>query len=89
MALLEQVRVPKAKSLLKNIISPIYQLATCSEKIYLKELHRLGSLATDLTVNIKNFKQNKKHKRVGLNDEEITLLVSTSLPANKSALVGE
>ena len=36
-------------------------------KIYLKELHRLGYLAIDITVNIKNFKQSKKHKRTGLN----------------------
>ena len=45
-------------------------------KIYLKELHRLGYLATDITVNIKNFKQNKKYKRVGLNDDEINLLIN-------------
>ncbi len=38
-------------------------------------MHRLDYLATDITVNIKNFKQNKKHKRVGLNDDEINLLV--------------
>ena len=42
----------------------------------MKELHRLGYLATDITVNIKNFKQNKKYKRVGLNDDEINLLIN-------------
>jgi len=45
-------------------------------KIYLKELHRLGYLAIDITVNIKNFKQSKKHKRTGLNEEEINRLLS-------------
>ena len=45
-------------------------------KIYLKELHRLGYLATDITVNIKNFRQSKKHKRLGLNEEEINKLLS-------------
>ena len=45
-------------------------------KIYLKELHRLGYLATDVTTNIKSFRQDKKHKRVGLNDDEISLLIN-------------
>jgi site-specific recombinase XerD len=45
-------------------------------KIYLKELHRLGYLSTDITVNIKNFKQSKKHKRTGLNEEEINRLLN-------------
>jgi site-specific recombinase XerD len=45
-------------------------------KIYLKELHRLGYLATDITVNIKNFRQSKKHKQTGLNDDEINLLIN-------------
>ena len=51
-------------------------------KIYLKELHRLGYLSTDLTVNIKNFKQSKKHKRTGLNDDEINLLVEKLAESN-------
>jgi len=51
-------------------------------KIYLKELHRLGFLSNDITVNIKNFKQDKKHKRVGLNDNEISLLINNLTDAD-------
>jgi len=43
-------------------------------KIFLKEANRQGALPADITQNIKTFSQNKKHKRDGLNDEEITLL---------------
>jgi len=43
-------------------------------KIFLKEANRQGFLPADITQNIKTFSQNKKHKRDGLNDEEITLL---------------
>jgi len=42
--------------------------------VFLKELNRIGSLPADITQNIKTFKQSKKHKRDGLNDEEITAL---------------
>lgn len=45
-------------------------------KIYLKELHRLGYLSKDFTVNVKNFKQDKKHKRVGLTHNEISQLIN-------------
>lgn len=40
-------------------------------KVFLKELHRKGILPTDITQNIKTFSQNKKHKKEGLNEEEI------------------
>lgn len=43
-------------------------------KIFLKELNRLGKLPADITQNIKTFSQSKKHKRDGLNDEEIKKL---------------
>jgi integrase len=43
-------------------------------KIFLKEANRLGELPADITQNIKTFSQNKKHKRDGLNDEEIKKL---------------
>lgn len=43
-------------------------------KIFLKELNRQGVLPADITQNVKTFSQNKKHKRDGLNDEEITKL---------------
>lgn len=43
-------------------------------KIFLKELNRQGVILMDITQNIKTFSQNKKHKRDGLNEEEITKL---------------
>lgn len=45
-------------------------------KIFLKELNREGILPVDITQNIKTFNQSKKHKRDGLNDEEIEKLVN-------------
>lgn len=45
-----------------------------SARVFLKELNRQGILPADITQNIKGFSQNKKHKRDGLNDEEIALL---------------
>lgn len=44
-------------------------------KIFLKELNRQGVLPADITQNIKTFSQDKKHKRDGLNDEEISRLI--------------
>jgi integrase/recombinase XerC len=43
-------------------------------KIFLKELNRQGVLPADITQNVKAFSQNKKHKRDGLNDQEIARL---------------
>ena len=43
-------------------------------KIFLKEANRQGALPADITQNIKLFSQSKKHKRDGLNDEEIKKL---------------
>lgn len=43
-------------------------------KIFLKEANRQGALPADITQNIKTFSQNKKHKRDGLNDEEMSKL---------------
>lgn len=43
-------------------------------KVFLKELNRQGILPTDITQNIKVFSQDKKHKRDGLNQEEINRL---------------
>ena len=45
-------------------------------KIFLKELNRQGVLPADITQNIKTFSQSKKHKRDGLNDEEISRLTA-------------
>lgn len=44
-------------------------------KIFLKELHRQGMLPVDITHNIKTFSQDKKHKKDGLSDNEIELLI--------------
>lgn len=43
-------------------------------KIFLKEGNRLGEIPADITQNIKAFSQSKKHKRDGLNDEEMSKL---------------
>ena len=43
-------------------------------KIFLKELNRQGALPADITQNIKTFTQSKKHKRDGLNDDEMSKL---------------
>lgn len=45
-------------------------------KIFLKELNRQGVIPTDITQNIKTFSQDKKHKRDGVNDEEMSRLIS-------------
>ena len=54
-------------------------------KIFLKEANRQGILPADITQNIKTFSQNKKHKRDGLNDEEIKKLTEAmqKLPETK------
>lgn len=44
-------------------------------RIFLKELNRQGVLPSDITQNIKTFSQDKKHKRDGLNDEEMSRLI--------------
>lgn len=46
-------------------------------KIFLKEANRQGFLPADITQNIKLFSQSKKHKRDGLNDEEIKKLTES------------
>ncbi|MFA7203623.1 MAG: tyrosine-type recombinase/integrase, partial [Candidatus Caldatribacteriota bacterium] len=43
-------------------------------KVFLKELNRRGILPADITQNIKSFSQSKKHKKEGLNEEEIDKL---------------
>ena len=44
-------------------------------RVFLRELHRLGFTPIDITKNIKGFTQTQKHKRFGLNDDEIQLLL--------------
>lgn len=43
-------------------------------KVFLKELNRQGILPMDVTQNIKTFSQDKKHKRDGLSDDDISKL---------------
>lgn len=45
-------------------------------KVVLKELNRQGYLPVDITSTIKGFKQNKRHKRDGVNDEEMSKLMA-------------
>ena len=54
-------------------------------KIFLKEANRQGALPADITQNIKTFSQSKKHKRDGLNDDEIKTLTDKlhSLPESQ------
>lgn len=54
-----------------------------ASRIFLKEFHRCGLLTSDITQNVKTFKQDRKHKKDGLNDEEIRLLTERirQLPA--------
>lgn len=44
-------------------------------RILLKELNRRGLVPIDITHNIKTFTQTKKHKRMGLDDKEISELM--------------
>ena len=45
-------------------------------RIFLKELNRLGYLPADITQNVKQFNQSKKHKREGFTEEEILELIT-------------
>ena len=45
-------------------------------RVFLKEMHRQGLLPTDITHNVKAFKQSKKHKKRGLNDIEVKRLTT-------------
>lgn len=44
-------------------------------RILLKEMNRIGAIPFDITHNIKTFTQTRKHKRAGLDEEEIGLLL--------------
>ena len=45
-------------------------------RVFLKELHRQGLVPTDITLNVKAFKQSKKHKKRGLNNAEVKRLTT-------------
>jgi len=66
-----------------------YSIATKAKyltvaNVILKELNRQGYLPTDITSTIKGFKQNKAHKRDGINDKEMVKIMEAvrELPAN-------
>lgn len=44
-------------------------------RVFLKELNRKGVIPTDITQNVKVFAQTRKHKKEGLNQDEITRLI--------------
>lgn len=63
-------------------------------RVFLGELYRLGYLPVDITVNVKGFQQSKKHKRLGITDDEmgrlaahIRSLLETPASARLRALV--
>lgn len=43
-------------------------------RVFLKELARRGMLPLDVTYNIKQFRQSKRHRKEGLTDKEVQLL---------------
>lgn len=45
-------------------------------RVFLKEMHRQGLIPSDITLNVKAFKQSKKHKKRGLNDAEVKRLTT-------------
>ena len=45
-----------------------------SARVFLKELARNGAIPVDITLNVKSFKQGKKHKKEGLTENEINKL---------------
>ena len=45
-------------------------------RVFLKELNKQGIIPVDVTLNVKSFQQSKKHKRFGLTQDEITLLLN-------------
>ena len=47
-----------------------------SARVFLKELARSGAIPVDITLNVKSFRQTKKHKKEGLTEKEIALLAA-------------
>ncbi|MBS5529948.1 tyrosine-type recombinase/integrase [bacterium] len=55
-------------------------------RVFLKELNKQGIIPADITQNVKSFQQTKKHKKFGLNQTEVDLLLAEvdQLPENFS-----
>ncbi|MDO8604372.1 MAG: tyrosine-type recombinase/integrase [bacterium] len=56
-----------------------YSVATknkylATSRVFLRELTRRGKLPFDVTNNVKQFRQSKRHRREGLSDKEVQLL---------------
>ena len=43
-------------------------------RVFLRELSRRGMLPLDVTYNVKQFRQSKRHRKVGLTDKEVQLM---------------
>jgi len=59
-------------------------------RVILKEANKRGALPADITANVKSFKQNKKHKRPGLDSAEVKAVLQaaeTSGDARERALL--
>lgn len=56
-------------------------------RVFLKEMHRQGLIPTDITHNVKAFKQSKQHKKRGLNDIEVKRLTAwlCELPSSQES----
>ncbi len=68
---------------------PYYSVSTKNKylttaRIYLKELNRIGKLPQDITQNIKCFRQNQKHKRDGITQQEMDRIMEAVADMQKS-----
>jgi len=72
---------------------PYYSISTKNKylttaRIFLKELNRIGKLPQDITQNIKCFRQNQKHKKDGITQEEIDRIMEAvaSIQTSKDSI---
>ena len=68
---------------------PYYSVSTKNKylttaRIYLKELNRIGKLPQDITQNIKCFRQNQKHKKDGITQQEMDRIMEAVADMQKS-----
>lgn len=56
-------------------------------RVFLRELYRFGYLPVDVTVNVRSFDQSKRHKRLGITEEEMAQVVASvrDLPCTPDA----
>lgn len=72
---------------------PYYSTSTKNKylvtaRILLKELNRIGMLKQDITQNIKGFKHSNKHKKDGINDKEMQIILKaiSELPKDRESV---